>query len=56
MSYSVVCIRWDGEFDHCQGFKTLSEAEAYIASAQPLNEGCSFRICSAEEPFRMEAV
>lgn len=56
MSYTVVCVRWDGEFDHCQGFKTLTEAEAYIASAQPLNEGCTFRICTADAPYHIQEV
>jgi hypothetical protein len=56
MAYSVVCIRPCGRFDHSQGFETLREAEAYIASAQPLNEGCSFRICHADEPYHIQAV
>ena len=55
MSYTVVCVRWDGEFDHAQGFKTLSEAEAYIAAQQPRHTGCTFRICSESEPLRLDS-
>jgi hypothetical protein len=44
MADSVVCVRWDGEFDHAQGFETLSEAANYIAAQQPRHTGCTFRI------------
>jgi hypothetical protein len=54
MSYSVVCIRWDGEFDHSQGFETLREATDYIAAQQPRNVGCTFRICHADMPYHIQ--
>jgi hypothetical protein len=56
MSYTVVCIRWDGKFDHSQGFETLREATDYIVASQPLNEGCTFRICTADAPYHIQEV
>lgn len=56
MAYSVVCIRWDGKFDHSQGFETLQEAENYIAAQQPLYPGCTYRICHADDPYHIQAV
>jgi hypothetical protein len=56
MSYTVVCIRWDGRLDHSQGFETLREAEAYIAAQQPRHTGCTFRICTADAPYHIQEV
>jgi len=56
MSYTVVCVRPCGRFDHSQGFETLREATDYIVAQQPRHMGCTFRICTADAPYHIQAV
>jgi hypothetical protein len=50
--FTVACIRPDGEFDHCEGFRTEREARAHINKWA--DGACEFRLTGPDREVIVE--